>query len=215
MMGNYHKSNIERARLTMNNVKLPKTKRGEQTFKKICDAAEELFAQKGYYATEIHDITQKAGVATGTLYVYFPDKLSLFLHLMDSLGRKLRHEIRLAKMSMTTDSIADGERIAIRVWFSFVRKHFGLFRIVWQAQFVDAEAFKQYYERFSRGYINEITKAQNTGEARTLDPTLISYALMGIYSFVALKCFVFDESEPDEQIIEQLVDFISHGLLGS
>jgi hypothetical protein len=101
------------------------------------------------------------------------------------------------------------------VWFSFVRKHFGLFRIVWQAQFVDAEAFKQYYERFSMGYINEITKAQSTGEARALDPTLISYALMGIYSFVALKCFVFDESEPDDEVVEQLVDFISHGLLGS
>ncbi|MCL2203399.1 MAG: TetR/AcrR family transcriptional regulator [Defluviitaleaceae bacterium] len=197
----------------MEYVKQPKTKRGEQTLKKICEAAEALFAQKGYYATEISDITHKAQVATGTLYVYFPDKLSLFLHLMDNLGRKLRRAIRLAKQESPHTSIIEQERISIRVWFSFVREHFGLFRIVWQAQFVDEQAFKDYYERFSQGYIGEITKAKEKGEAREMDPALLSYALMGIYSFVALKCFVFDKSEPDDSTINQLVDFIAHGML--
>ena len=192
---------------------MPKTKRGEQTLKKICKAAEELFAQNGYYDTEVHDITQKAGIATGTLYLYFPDKLSLFSYLMDNLGRKLRKAIRVARIEKPTDSIIEQERISIRVFFSFVREHFGLFRIVWQAQFVDAEAFRLYYERFSSGYINEITKAQETSEVRELDPVLISYVLMGIYSFVALKYFVFEDSEPDEATIEQLIDFISYGIL--
>jgi len=197
----------------MEYVKLPKTKRGEQTLKKICKVAEELFAQNGYYDTEIHDITHRAGIATGTLYLYFPDKISLFLYLMDNLGRKLRRSIRMARIEKPTDSIIEQERISIRVFFSFVREHFGLFRIVWQAQFVDADAFKLYYERFSQGYISEITKAQEAGEVRELDPVLLSYALMGIYSFVALKYFVFDGSEPDDTTIEQLVDFISYGLL--
>jgi len=197
----------------MSYVKLPKTQRGEQTLKKICEAAEELFAQKGYYATEIHDITQNAGVATGTLYVYFSDKKSLFLHLMENLGRKLRKSIRIAKLENPSESFIAQERISIRVFFSFVQEHYGLFRIVWQAQFVDAEAFKNYYERFSKGYVDEIKKAQETGEARAFDPALISYALMGIYSFVALKCFVFDDAKPDDATIDQLVDFISYGLL--
>ena len=199
----------------MEYVKQPKTKRGEQTLKKICDAAEELFSQKGYYTTEIYEITQKAGVAAGTLYVYFPDKMSLFLHLMDNLGRKLRKAIRVAKLEKPTASLIEQERISIYVFFSFVREHFGLFRIVWQAQFVDAEAFRNYYERFSKGYISEISKAQEAGEVRSFDPTLLSYVLMGIHSFVALKYFVFDESELDEATIDQLVDFIAHGLIKS
>jgi len=198
----------------MDYVKQPKTQRGEQTLKKICKAAEELFAINGYYATEIHEITQKAGVATGTLYTYFDDKKSLFLHLMDSLGRKLRRAIRMAKQEEPTDLFIEHERISIRVFFQFVKEHFGLFRIVWQSQFVDAEAFKQYYERFSRGYINEITRAQESGAMRDVDPTLISYALMGIYSFAALKCFVFDGREPDENTIDELTDFIAYGFAG-
>jgi len=197
----------------MNYVKLPKTKRGEATLKKICDAAEELFSQNGFYETEINDITVKAQVATGTFYTYFPDKSSVFLYLLDTLGRKLRHALRQAKLERPCDSLIEQERISIRVFFSFVREHFGLFRIVWQSQFVDAESFKNYYERFSAGYVREIKKAQERGEIRDFDPALISYVLMGVHSFVTLKCFVFDETEPDEATIDQLVEFFAHGML--
>jgi len=197
----------------MENVKLPKTKRGEVTLKKICDAAEELFSQKGYYETEVHDITSRAGIAAGTFYIYFPSKHSVFLHLLDGLGRELRREIRNAKEVKAPNSFIELERISIRAFFKFVQKHFGLFRIVWQAQFVDAERFRSYYERFSSGYIKEIEKAQEAGEIQNFDPTLISYFLMGIHTFVTLKCFVFDDSEPDEETLDQLTTLIAHGFL--
>jgi len=196
----------------MSYVKLPKTKRGEKTLAKICEAAEYLFAQNGFYSTEINDITKRAGVAAGTFYVYFPNKISVFLHLMDDLGRKLRGSIRTAKQNASSASFIELERVTFRAWFAFVKEHYGLFRIVWQSQFVDAEMFKRYYERFSSGYIDELSKSRQKGETRDLDPVLISYALMGIYSFVALKCLVFDESEPDEEAIDQMVEFISRGL---
>jgi len=194
-------------------VKFPKTKRGEITLKKICDAAEYLFSQKGFYETEVHDITQRAEVATGTFYTYFPDKSSVFLYLMDELGRKLRYAIRQVRTEQPAASLIEQERISARVFFMFVKEHFGLFRIVWQSQFVDAESFKRYYERFSDGYVREIEKAQASGEIRDFDPALISYALMGIHTFIALKCFVFDETEPNETMIDQLVDFVAHGIL--
>ena len=196
----------------MSYVKHPKTDRGEQTLKRICDAAEDLFTQHGFYGAEIHEITRKAGVATGTFYVYFQDKKSVFLYLMDVLGRNLRRAIWLAKSEIPSASFIEQERITFRVWFSYVREHFGLFRIVWQSQFVDSEMFKQYYERFSRGYIDELHNAGQAGEIRDFDPAIMSYALIGIYSFVALKCFVFDGAEPDDETIDQLVEFISHGI---
>jgi len=211
-MYNTQKSSTHQNGVFMGYVKLPKTKRGEKTMSKICEAAEELFAQNGFYGTEINDITKKAGVAAGTFYVYFPNKINVFLYLMDDLGRKLRRSIRLAKTEAPDASFIEKERITFRAWFAFVREHYGLFRIVWQSQFVDAEMFKSYYERFSKGYIDELSNSQQNGETRDLDPVLISYALMGIYSFVALKCLVFDGSEPDDETIDQLVEFISRGL---
>jgi hypothetical protein len=34
---------------------------------------------------------------------------------------------------------------------------------------------------------------------------------MGIYNFVALKCIVFDQQEPDEDIIKDVFKFIKSG----
>lgn len=43
----------------------------------------EAFVARGYEGASIEQIAQAAGVARGTFYLYFPDKLSLFETLMD------------------------------------------------------------------------------------------------------------------------------------
>jgi AcrR family transcriptional regulator len=195
-------------------IKRPKTKRGEKTLRNICEAAEFLFAEKGYYATEISDITRRAGMSAGTFYIYFPDKISIFRHLMEELGHQLRREISEAKREHSSEvmSMLDSEDINIRTFFRFVSKHIGLFAIVWQSQFVDPPSFKKYYERFSSGYIAEIQAAQERGEMYPFDPVFFSYYLMGIYNFIALKSLIFDGKNPDEQVIEQMMRFIKCGL---
>ncbi len=44
----------------------------------IVQAALEVFVEKGYYAANVSDIAQKAGVSQGTIYHYFPSKDDLF-----------------------------------------------------------------------------------------------------------------------------------------
>ncbi|MGB9668319.1 MAG: TetR/AcrR family transcriptional regulator [Thermosulfidibacteraceae bacterium] len=57
---------------------MPKTK----TYKKrdlIIDAAEKVFASKGYHNARILDVAREAGVAEGTIYLYFESKEDLLL----------------------------------------------------------------------------------------------------------------------------------------
>src|SRR5262245_18811860 len=44
----------------------------------ILDAALAVFAERGYEAARLDDVAAKAGVAKGTLYLYFKDKEALF-----------------------------------------------------------------------------------------------------------------------------------------
>lgn len=44
----------------------------------ILDAAEQLFSQFGYRRTSMDDVARRAGVAKGTLYLYFDGKVALF-----------------------------------------------------------------------------------------------------------------------------------------
>lgn len=52
-------------------------------------AARDVFATKGYHAAKIDDIVARAGVAKGTFYLYFPDKRSVFVELVDGLFSRL------------------------------------------------------------------------------------------------------------------------------
>ncbi len=44
----------------------------------LLDAALQLFVERGFAATRIEEVAQKAGVSKGTLYLYYPSKEDLF-----------------------------------------------------------------------------------------------------------------------------------------
>jgi len=48
----------------------------------ILDAALDEFAARGFAAARLDDVAQRAGVAKGTIYLYFKDKESLFQELI-------------------------------------------------------------------------------------------------------------------------------------
>ncbi|HXF54478.1 MAG TPA: helix-turn-helix domain-containing protein [Hyphomicrobiaceae bacterium] len=50
----------------------------------ILDAALTVFAERGYEAARLDDIAARAGIAKGTLYLYFADKQALFEALIHS-----------------------------------------------------------------------------------------------------------------------------------
>jgi len=187
----------------------PKTKRGMETLDKICMAAEELFSEKGYYDTGITDIVTRAGIAQGTFYIYFNDKKSVFVYLIRKLGSELKESIR-ANIRVSKDRY-DEEYMGIKTFLNFVGEHIGLFKIVWQAQFVDPELFKEYYESFSKGYVKNIKKAQTKGEMNDIDPVILSYCLIGIANFTALKFIEFDNKNNYEEVVEEVMKFIKNG----
>lgn len=56
----------------------PRVRRKEARPGEIIDAAIALFAERGYGATRLEEVARRAGVAKGTLFVYFPTKEALF-----------------------------------------------------------------------------------------------------------------------------------------
>ncbi len=56
----------------------------------IYHCAKELFSIKGFKDTNISEITQKAGMAVGTFYKYYPSKEKLFLDIFLEENAKLK-----------------------------------------------------------------------------------------------------------------------------
>ena len=64
-------------------IREPQQIRSIQTKEKILNAAYKLFCEKGFYKTTTNEIARVAEISIGSLYVYFRDKDTILLELLD------------------------------------------------------------------------------------------------------------------------------------
>ena len=71
--------------------------RGGDKRERILTAAERIFARRGFFAAKVSDVAKEAGVADGTIYLYFKSKddllISLFERRMTQVNETLRTTI--------------------------------------------------------------------------------------------------------------------------
>jgi AcrR family transcriptional regulator len=74
---------------------------------KILKAAIKIFAEKGYQYATIAEIASKAGVATGSIYAYFENKLDLLLSAMLDFFKKVNglNQIKISALKNPVDKL--------------------------------------------------------------------------------------------------------------
>ncbi|HLI84363.1 MAG TPA: TetR/AcrR family transcriptional regulator [Bryobacteraceae bacterium] len=90
----------------------------------ILDAARTIFSRKGYAETAVDDVAEEAGVAKGTLYLYFKSKEELYLAALVSDVRAMTAEAR--KEMERASGLREKLRafLRMRVEFSKLREDF-------------------------------------------------------------------------------------------
>ncbi|MFT5431638.1 MAG: TetR/AcrR family fatty acid metabolism transcriptional regulator [Myxococcota bacterium] len=68
--------------------------RGSDKRERIIRAAVKVFAAKGFYCARVSDVAKEAGVADGTIYLYFSSKEELLRGLFEENMRRIIGQIR-------------------------------------------------------------------------------------------------------------------------
>lgn len=93
----------------------PVQKRGVETKKKIIEAAEDLFAEKGYYKTNALEIAARAGVATGSFYAYFNNKKEVLIEIIRNFyaatSEKVLNAYNIQVRDNATDNYQEGKKL--------------------------------------------------------------------------------------------------------
>ncbi len=99
-----------------------------KTKRKIFETSMKLFAQKGYDATSIEEITATVGVAKGTLYYHFSSKEEIFNFLVEEGMKLLKNsiDIKLSKLNDTMDKL----RAVILIQIKIIAKYEDFMTIV-------------------------------------------------------------------------------------
>ena len=99
-----------------------------KTKRKIFETSMKLFAEKGYDATSVEEITSVVGVAKGTLYYHFSSKEEIFNFLIDE-GMKLLQNSITIKISQKNNSI-DKLKSIVLIQLKILSKYEDFIKIV-------------------------------------------------------------------------------------
>ena len=190
--------------------RIPKTARGRRTREKLLEAAEIEFGERGYHEAAISSITQRAGVALGTFYVYFESKEEIFRALVSYMGHLTRAWIA-ERVAGASDRLT-AERQGLEAFIEFVRQHRDLYRIVSEAQFVAEDAFRRYYETFADAYRQNLEAAAARGEIRPGNQEIRTWALIGMNVFLGMRFAAWDDSVPAADVADTIAELVTHGL---
>jgi AcrR family transcriptional regulator len=169
--------------------------KGLRTRQRLLDAAESVFAELGYHDASIVKLTETAGVAQGTFYLYFESKKQVFDELVRDLNRRVRHAMKEASSQGTTR--LEAELLGFEAYFRFTAEHTALYRIIRQAEFVSPEMLRYHYDRLSEGYVEGLREAVERGEAGEIDAEVTAWALMGAGELIGMRWILW---EPRGQI---------------
>ena len=109
---------------------------GARTSQAVLDAAESLFAERGYDGTSLNDVGSEAGVSRGTPGYFFGSKASLYQAVIDRCFERVRQAIRSGK-ERALASGRDAETVlagAVSEYFDFMIEHTKFVRLMeWEA----------------------------------------------------------------------------------
>ncbi len=187
---------------------------------KILKVAEKVFAEKGFHAAKVDDIARQAGVAKGTVYLYFKSKEQLFFKTIEFMIREMLESIKkqLIEISDPLERLKRG----VRSYFDYVMQHKQIFFMILNEEV--ASSRKGYSEKHKREHIELYRKGQNfimdlmkscidAGYLKPLDPIWLSSALTGLLQKMVINSLVFKiEVEPDG-LYEIAVDLFLNGAM--
>jgi AcrR family transcriptional regulator len=183
------------------------TARGRRTRQRLIDAARRVFERVGYFDATIDDIITEAGVARGSFYTYFPDKLSIF----QLVSREVNEAVLEAVASESSTPGADPvQRLdaAHRRYIAAYRTHAKLYGLVEQVATMDPDV-QAARLRSRRAHVERVTGTIRRWQQRgladpDLDPETTAALLVSMTSNFCYWWLVGGEEHDEERAAAEL-----------
>jgi AcrR family transcriptional regulator len=136
----------------------------------ILDAARKVCASRGFHEMTVDDIAQTAGIAKGTVYLYFRSKHDIYWAMVESILAVLHEQMReeLAKPGTIEDCI----RRFVTTKMTYFEAHQDLLRLYYnEVNSVGAKPPRS-RELFDRRYLEQVRLLQSALQAAVADGAL-------------------------------------------
>ncbi len=187
---------------------------------RLVNSAKRAFANGGYSATSVSRIVLEAGVARGTFYQHFDNKLHLFESILDAFLQDLEERVRPITLGPAAPSpLVQIEDNLTRVLELMLRER-DLTRIFMQNASSFDPTVQRRLEDLYQQIAGMIQRALSVGMAmklvRPCDTRLTAYSIIGAVKEVIFQLMASDDPHPPvQQIARGLVEFGVGGILAT
>jgi len=170
--------------------------------KEILQAAEKVFAEKGFFQTTMSEIAEVAEFGTGTLYKYFKSKEELYFTLIDEQVEEL-HRLVKAELSQKTSAMERIKKV-LGLQFEFIEKNRNFFRIYisersrfeWNVKDDFGKEIHNKMVAYIKILAQVIREGVKGGEFKPIDPMDSAHALVGIVNSFVFEWLISPEPYP-------------------
>lgn len=199
---------------------MPEKKTKEQVVEEfriqtIHEAAMRVIARKGIAQATMQEIADEAGIAKGTIYLYFQDRTRLFESVADTTVERLLSELE----PIWEENVSVGERLAkiVRSQFLFFEENGELFRAFQSLHENDPDARcrrEQHplWERYLDRLESLLVEGMKRRELRRRDPRRLAMFLADSSRSLLFRRVVDRENPAVEDDVELVVSTILHGI---
>jgi len=183
----------------------------------ILDAARHVIADLGYTEASMERIAQKAGLAKGTLYLYFENKESLLARAFEDGLQEIIGRARAA--THRTRGAACKLREIVRTSLEHSTESQVLFQVIRERSTLESDtsallrgALQQRVESYLRLVANVIERGARAGEFRRLDSQRAARFLMELVRGATLSRLHEPTPPSVDAEVETVVEFFLHGV---
>lgn len=166
-----------------------KRKKQKDVRRRILQAALTEFSDKGYHASTIDSIAERADIAKGTVYRYFKTKESIFTALKEDTMSEF---VELARKDLANqEDVLTIIESVIKMYLSFFEQNSSFFKVIIQEH-------KDFGREFSEKFIQELIlalpglkrrcwKASRSGRLKQMNYFTVFYGIIGFLNGVIQK----------------------------
>ncbi len=184
---------------------------------RILAAAVKVFAERGFFTATVAEIARAAGVADGTIYLYFKSKEDLLVRLFeDKMSELLGH----AKAALAKETSASARlRRFIQLHFSLVEKEPDLAAVL-IVELRQSELVKGLEKAKLAAYLDLIGEVVREGQAsgeflKDTSPAVVKRAVFGALDELALGWLLSGRKTPLKKASAELATLFVRGLKAS
>jgi len=179
------------------------------TQRQLLAAAVAVFEERGYQATTVGAITDRANTAHGTFYLYFRNKEDAFCQVIEGV---VLGEFAVETLGSPAKDPREAIEESLRNFVAVYHRHEGLWRALLEGMLASPRV-QQLWLDLRRDLVLQLSAAfeaqQATGALRPFAPTLVAHALTAMTEWSAFTFFLLDEPGGERGEPEELVATLS------